>query len=201
MLKYDKSKVVFLDTETTGLYPWMGHEVWEIGHIDWNSRSGVWEETVWHVTPDLTRADPFSLSICRFYERTPGLYAPDRNSFWDNPIRVAAKLVRTLNGKHVIGAIPWFDIQMLHQFFTRNGQAPPTCHYHLIDVEAMALGYIAAMPNTSNNTDELPLPWKSEWLFERLGIVKQVDEEAHTAIGDTRKVKEVWERMVGHNQL
>jgi hypothetical protein len=70
------SRLVFLDTETTGLNPWH-HEVWEIAvitrkvieHEDQPTQT-VDEEHVFHVKPDLTKADPTALRICRYYERT-----------------------------------------------------------------------------------------------------------------------------------
>ena len=190
-MKYDKSKIVFCDTETTGLYPELGHEVWEIATIHWSDHKTHWIENTWRVRPRLELADPIALSINGYYERYM------QESF-NNPEVVAGNLGPLLSGKHLVGAIPSFDALFLDRFLRRHSQCP-TWHYHVIDIEAMVIGWLARETffNTREDSEiELPLPWKSDWMFEQLGLADFGAEE-HTALGDTRKVKEVWERMVG----
>jgi hypothetical protein len=59
--------LVFLDTETTGVHP--AREVWEIGMIRRDDEGE--REIQFFVDVDLSLADPFGLSIGKFYERHP----------------------------------------------------------------------------------------------------------------------------------
>src|SRR5947209_20433850 len=129
-----------------------------------------WLHRLYRVYPDLTTASPDALRISGFYERTArmrnpstdmhargdGVYnlvdgftgEPDKpplgGYLWSSPRALADLLARTLVGQHVVGACPWFDAALhgsfLSEFLRKNGQRL-ACHYHLIDVEAMAVGY------------------------------------------------------------
>ncbi|HEY0643681.1 MAG TPA: 3'-5' exonuclease [Nocardioides sp.] len=196
--------IVFLDTETTGLDS-DRCDVWEIGaivRVPGNSDM----EYLWQVQPDLTKAEPTGLRVGRFYERSlvtgPGrpsaitVIDPDNpeQAVYDELERhtnrgvVAARLARILDGAHVVGAVPDFDQRFLRRFLARHGQAL-TCHYHLIDVEVLAVGYLAgrgeALP---------PLPWRSDDLGAALGV-KVREEDRHTALGDARWVRDMYDAI------
>jgi hypothetical protein len=180
----DTSNVVFLDTETTGLYVDAGHEPYEIAYII----DG--KEIVHWIKPDLSKADPIALKIGHFYERTADFpYAEgiknERGQAWSLASYIAPAVARDLNGRHIVGAVPSFDDVMLKAFLRKNGQAP-TWHYHLIDVEALIAGKLGVEP-----------PWKSDELSLKIGVEPPNDEDRHTAIGDARWVKQMYEAVMG----
>jgi len=97
---------------------------------------------------------------------------------------VAERLARILDGAHLVGAVPSFDAAFLEPFLRRHGQA--ACwHYHLVDVEAMAAGNAQAEP-----------PWNSEDLSRWVGV--EPDQfDRHTALGDARWAKAIYDAVLG----
>lgn len=173
--------VVFLDTETTGLDP-DRHEIWDLAYII----DG--EETVFQLDPDLSKADPFALTVGRFYERRPFWYTLRDGK----PSHVVAQtVVQDLKGRHIVGAVPSFDDAFLKRFVSAH-RLPVTWHYHLIDVEALAVGYLSAQ----GLDYPLTLPWDSEML-SRWVEVDPNNFERHSALGDARWAKAVYEKVMG----
>lgn len=197
-MTYDPSKLFFTDCETTGLDP-NRHDAWEIAWIEYDAKNNLWEENVRHLWPPaLQDAEPIALSINQFYERTQ----PVQVGSWDDPRYVAEEIAYATAGKHIVGACPWFDVGFYTKLLNNNGFTP-AWHYHLIDVEALGIGHLAAtsgaielgrhrQPNL-----ELPLPWKSDWLAKELGLERPEAKERHTALGDTREVKATFEHIMG----
>lgn len=205
------SKIAFLDTETTGL-DHERHEVWEIGLI---TRDGdVDTEYLWQLWPDLTLADPTGLRISRFYEREQltrtgdygqaaielVLTTSDRGSFefeqWQprTPKQVAAELARLLDGRTIIGAVPSFDANFLTTFLRSEGEAA-TWHYHLVDVENVAVGYLLANAHEDGHGKSLLPPYDSDELAKMCGVSPPSGEDRHTALGDAKWVKRWWDQM------
>ena len=194
--------VVVVDTETTGLDP-RQHEVYEIALIEADGT-----ENRWWIEPDLARADPTALRIGHYYERAPlavwGGKAWRRkreDNGWEStrPEEVAASVANRVFGKHLIGAVPSFDAAFLEVFLRRHKQSP-AWHYHLIDVEALAVGYLAGRMAVSGDSIEphaeaIGPPWDSSELTERLGI-KVSDEDKHTALGDARWAKAIYDAVM-----
>jgi len=162
--------IVFVDTETTGLDP-SRHEVWDIGLI----LGDTGEAIEWHLWPDLSRADSNSLRLTDFYGRTA-------TWTWDDPAHVAKRFATLTSGKHLVGAVPSFDAAFLAPFLRAHGQAP-AWHYHLVDVEALVAGYLRIEP-----------PWDSDELAEAIGVPRL--DGKHTAIGDARWAKAVYDAVV-----
>ena len=143
--------VVGLDLETTGLEP-ERHEIWEIGAIVRDHRVDAWNgEWRWLIRPNLRTADAGALRVGRFYERFPLEIGTAR--LMESPLggdakrlltrdQVAADVAPLLDGAHLVGAVPAFDAAFLSKFLRAYGQAP-TWHHHLIDVEALTVGYLA----------------------------------------------------------
>ena len=190
------NEIVFLDTETTSLDDERG-EVWEIGLIDDLSS----REYCWQIRPDLTTADPNSLRISGYYRRNHmadhligdalRLAHPYHVGAGITTKAVAQELAMLLAGKTVIGAVPDFDYRFLRKFLARHGEVW-TAHYHLIDIEAMAAGYLIGR-NKGHAAARLPtvsveLPWKSDDLSRELGV-EPTDFLRHTALGDCRWVR------------
>lgn len=193
-MSYDPTKLFFTDCKTTGV-DHARHEAWEIAWIVWDSEFMTWREEVRRIWPQaLQCADPIALSINQFYQRTePVVSAPV--SAWDDPRAVAEEIAYASAGRHIVGACPWFDARFYEKLLLANGYTP-AWHYHMIDVEALAVGWLSGFQDV-NSPVELPLPWKSEWLSEQLGITRPDKSIRHTALGDTREVKATFEFITG----
>jgi hypothetical protein len=196
-------------------------------------------EYLWRVHPNLKRADPTGLRISQFYRRTVemrwktvdtqvgAMYQEghvcnlahtvkrdecDGAEHWSDPRFLSSELARMLDGRHVVGAVPDFDSRFLGRFLNRYAEAA-TWHYHLVDIETMAVGYLhgrdaerrrwietLGRPPEGEPGDPLVLhppiglPWSSHHLSKACGIAPGAYEE-HTALGDTRWVRDWWDLL------
>jgi DNA polymerase III epsilon subunit-like protein len=166
--------VVFLDCETTGLYPALGHEPWEIACI-WQDDE-KWKETLFYPEVDLSIADPNALRLTSYYSRraSESWYVESRASAAESVAEITA-------GKYIVGAVPSFDAGMLDPWLRRNGQCL-SWHYHLICCEALAAGLLGQEP-----------PWNSDDLSRNLGVEPT---DRHTALGDARWAKAMYEAVM-----
>lgn len=214
--------LAFIDTETTGLdREW--HEIWEVALV-LRDNEGVESERVWQLPVDLGQADPMALKIGRWYERRwpwpvyePGRTMPDE---WDDEKRKsaavtaqaeyvvptermaewAALFAELTNGAHIVGAVSSFDEERLWKLLRRH-HACPTWHYHLIEVENLAVGWVKAVHLDSDQEawergDGIASPpWDSEELSRAVGVdPDQFDR--HTALGDARWAKAIYDRVM-----
>ncbi len=155
--------LVFLDTETTALHA--GRRAWEVAmirvepHLPEDTpgmRRGV---SFFVGDVDLTGADPMSLRVGGFYDRHP-LYlggrspSPERSWVQRDPLdpsrpgprvltesQAARVVAEWTHGAHLVGAVPSFDAEVLDRML-RHHRLVPAWHYHLIDVEALMVGYL-----------------------------------------------------------
>ncbi len=193
------TRICFIDTETTSLRP--DRRAWEIGIIAREpGRADV--EHHWFIDGhdlDLGSADVMSLKIGRFYERHPQ-YRLDRESTGTDTESEydALRLIEAITrGAHLVGAVVSFDADVLGQRMRANGICP-SWHYHLIDCEALAVGYLHALDTAPDGNDpDIPLPWKSDDLSAALGI-KVSEEDRHTALGDARWAMAIYDKVTGH---
>lgn len=216
------TEIAFVDCETTGLDP-DRHEIWELAIIkaDHDPDVGVVNETeyVWQFPVDLSVADPMALRIGRFYERRSKVRPsgdvaalcriayPSTPAKWDSTSRIeAAELIaRLLDGRHMVGAVPSFDAKFLERFLRRHGHCP-TWHYHLVDVEALAAGWLAgAKPDwlaadvkesQEYAADTARPPWKSDDLTRAVGV-EITEDDRHTALGDARWAMATYKAVLG----
>lgn len=212
-------RIVFLDLETTGLDP-DRHEPWEIGLIARGHYAND-REFLWRVMPDLTKADPNSLRIGRYYERTAGhlaptltaanLASPDAKPKWSLPGAVAPILAGLLDGAHIVACNPSFDAAFLKRFLPEHGHAF-TAHYHLIDIGSMVAGWAHGVARQAadelsrrdlphDTITEIPAlvtspPWDSDTLSRAVGVDPEAFER-HTALGDARWVRAQWDAITG----
>jgi hypothetical protein len=195
--------ICFIDTETTSLRH--DRRAWEIGIIA-RASDGSETEHHWFVSVrdlDLGNADPFSLKIGRFYERHPG--ADDMADPWDScEQNVLGEVERVTRSAHLVGAVVSFDAEVLGARMRENGILP-SWHYHLIDIEALAVGYLSGSPaygasgagsKRQETRDLITPPWKSDDLSAVLGITVPEDER-HTALGDARWARAIYDAVMG----
>ena len=190
------ASVCFIDTETTSLRH--DRRAWEIGIIA-RASDGSETEHHWFVGAedlDLGNADVMSLKIGRFYERHP-----QPSAHWTTGLPVVSSEATALRdveavtrGAHLVGAVVSFDADVLGQRMRANGICP-SWHYHLIDVEALAVGYLAGR-GSADLFDPSALPWKSDDLSAALGITVR-DEDRHTALGDAKWARAIYDAVMG----
>jgi hypothetical protein len=190
--------LAFLDCETDGVHP--GRKPWEIAIV---RREPDGTEIEWQafVEIDLATADPFGLRVGRFYDRHPfgqhisqGKELPEFRALrylsrWD----AAHAVARLTHGAHIVGAVPNFDTECLDPLLREHGLLPGW-HYHLIDVESLAVGHLAAQGKA------IVPPWRSDELGELLGVESASDEERHTAMGDVRWVMRTYDAIMNSSQ-
>lgn len=181
----------FIDTETTGLDPDV-HEIWEVGAIVDD------EEHHWFLPVDLGRADAMALKIGHFHERWQS--SELGRSFMNaaTPLDVFARDFAALTrGRHLVGAVPSFDDERLRKLLRANG-ACPEWHYHLIDVETLAVGYLWGQVQGDVIPDPVirKLPWDSEALSKAVGVMPPNESERHTALSDARWAKRIYEAVI-----
>lgn len=200
------SDIVFLDTETLGL----DHDapIWEFAAI---RRQASGTETSLHIFIEHEPEPWLSEMPARFAAD----YRDRYNLVDDIPVYTeydaAEMIVDFLHDDeqppHIVGAVPDFDTTRLTRLLVRNEFAGVTrcerialaCqtmphrlpwHYHLIDVENLAVGYLSALGQL------IDPPYKSDTLSAALGVdPEQFDR--HTAMGDVLWVRAQYDAIMG----
>lgn len=210
------SRLCFVDCETTGIRPDQGAECWEIALIvrdiealtaDYEIRKAEDGEWVWHLRPDLTRADPGALKVGGYYERNrargldPGdgkrIVQPqgmDDDQFATPGHALALEVATLLDGAHLIAANPAFDAGHLDAFLRQHGQCL-TVDYHYTDIGSLVRGWA----HGSFASIEIPFPLKLADAA-RLARVDPADYDLHTALGDARLARDVFDAVTGGAQ-
>ncbi|MGW2908774.1 3'-5' exonuclease [Streptomyces sp. NPDC001204] len=186
--------LAFADVESTGLDPFL-HEAWEIAVI--HRCDGVDEEHVFRIKPDITGADPESLRINRYHERTA---ATDWK--WDDPHLAAAQLHDLLDGAVLVGSNPSFDADMIRNLFVRYYDDAKPWHYRTVDVVTLAAGWLYGRASewTARDCDAtwygkvataIGWPWKTHQVSEIAQVPMPTPDVAHTALGDARWARDL----------
>lgn len=213
--------IVAIDTETICLDA-RRRLAWDVAMIR-REPGGAETEHQFFIDVDLADADPFALNIGGFYKRHPlGRFLrwqpmvnrnrPAGDNYYGGHTpgrllipRVAAEAVaQVTHGAHLVGAIPSFDAQTLEELLRNNGLTP-AWHYHIMDVEAMAVGFIRGEhgafskddPAVVQEREVIAPPWKSDDLGRLLGVEPPSEEERHTALGDARMALRWYDRIMG----
>lgn len=188
--------LVFLDTETTGLS--LDDDIWEFAAI--------------RREPDGTETETH-LFIEHSYERCaklPQSFRDDhKNRYRDHravsKIAAAGVMHRVLGGydgskPHVVGAVPNFDTERIARTLAKSSLTP-SWHYHLIDVENLAVGYLMSTAQDWSSVsavarrDLAAPPWKSDDLAEALGVTI-TEAERHTPMGDARWAMRIYDAVM-----
>jgi len=200
------ASVCFIDTETTSLRH--DRRAWEIGIIA--RTNGIDTEHHWFIDIndlDLGNADVMSLKIGRFYDRHPQarLDKDFAGPEVDDELDVLYEVETVTRGAHLVGAVVSFDADVLSQRMRANGICP-SWHYHVVDVEALAAGWLhrhaAVLENREATIEEATAlrrlaspPWKSDDLSAALGITVS-EEDRHTALGDAKWARAIYDAVM-----
>ena len=179
--------IVFLDTETTGLHP--ERRAWDIALIRRDESAEIRHQ--WFIEAedlDLGNADPFALQVSQFYDRHPDYGHSDVVPLAEQAVLEAVE--RLTRGAHLVGAVPSFDANVLDRRMRAHGLLP-AWHHHLIDVEALAVGYLAAKGKT------VDLPWRSDDLSNACGVEPPASNRRHTALEDARWAMRWYDAIIG----
>lgn len=191
--------LAFLDTETTGLDP-TRHEVWEIAVIR-RERDGSETDSLWQLRVPLETADPEALKISRYHER----FAV--RDTWDAAAIIDSTSGRVLNlslpellfdvqdalaDAVVVGSNPGFDLAFLTALLKRHGRRLPW-HYRPADVATLAAGWLHGAGFGHIAT----VPYSSRDLSRAVGVEPPSDDTAHTALGDARWARDVYDAITG----
>lgn len=191
------TRLVFMDTETTGLEH--DADVWEFaaiirtpGHDD--------HEVQFCVEHDIAKAARLPEPFLSDYRSR---YVPEQAV----PVAKAVTWMASIftGGTHVVGAVPNFDTERIARLFRAHG-VEPGWHYHLIDVETLAVGFLAGVcrlggatvdKSVSWLTGPPPLPWDSDTLSRGLGVEPPKQGEGrHTALGDARWTRDLYDAVM-----
>lgn len=176
-------RLVFIDTETTSLRH--DRRAWEIALIVRDPDVGRDVENTFLIDSadlDLGNADLMSLKIGKFYERHPYATGDLTTTIWSE-YRALVEVERLTRGAVLVGAVPNFDAEVLGNCMREHGICP-SWHYHLIDVETLAAGAL-----------KLPPPWNFDKVLSRYGLTYD-EADRHTALGDTRMVRDLYDAIM-----
>jgi hypothetical protein len=219
--------LVFVDLETVTLDPY-GDVIWEIAAILRDPDKANISKWVWQVRPDVHKLSGFSRPDFEKRFRVPdnaeAMLWTDLDEDWEEPGRpmsrtsVADMFASLTHRRHVVGAVPDFDTWRMRFFVER--WAPHTAltwHYHLRDVENLAVGWLCGVeigrerergaqlttgPRPARDSDWRPDwlesdgSWKSDNLYKAMGINPN-RYARHTALGDTELNMAVYDKVFG----
>lgn len=177
----------FMDTETLGLDP--DAPVWEFAAIRRTYVEGVPHEQEFHCFID-HRADPW---LNQMHANGGSSFVKDYLLRFDAPRAMTSHRACELINKatrdaHIVGAVPSFDTERLTTLLHSRG-FEPAWHYHLIDVENVVVGHLAAKGLVCTP------PWKSDSLSRAVGVEPE-DFNRHTAMGDCQWVRAQWNSVM-----
>lgn len=190
--------VLFVDIETTGLDLYR-HVPWEVAIIEENGTEHRWFLPL--TAKEIARADEIALDVGGFHVRHPqgnAYNGLDLDAFVGPPRGVAQDIARLTHGAHLCGAIVSFDAYRLERLLARE-DIKQSWHYHLIDVESMAIGFVCGQEKAlvEDVQAALSIPWKADALHRAI-LGDALDDprfEKHTALGDARMAKAVYDAI------
>jgi hypothetical protein len=121
---------------------------------------------------------------------------------------------RLTHNAQLVGAVISFDADRLWRLLTANG-VQPSWHYHIVDVEALVVGYLRGLYAFAGNNlaIDLPIeahgktyttvseitthPWDSAALSKAVGV-DPADFDRHTAAGDVLWARALHDAVMGN---
>lgn len=202
--------LAFVDTETTHLDAELG-DAWEVAVIlrDLDDNKPTDTEYVWQIRPNLATADPESLKIGRYLERfaVPVPAEAAWTGYEDGPIlpmtraAVVGALMNVLGGAVMVGSNPGFDDRFLRKLL---GPGSAQWHYRPVDIATLAAGrklgmaeMVRRMRGKPLPSDKVPFPFSSRDLSRWTGVEPPGGDVAHTALGDARWARDVFDAVTG----
>lgn len=171
--------LLFLDCETLGLD--INAPIWEVAAVRVNQfAESSLEMFVAHDPANWVATLPNS-----FQEDYHQRYTLDNA---DTPEVVIHNLSLMAKGAIVVGSNPSFDMQRLEKLSSDVDGEMLGWHYHPIDVPTMVHGWLLG-----KGIAPAP-PWKSDYLSRIVGV-DPADFDRHTAMGDVRWCKAMWEAI------
>jgi DNA polymerase III epsilon subunit-like protein len=170
-----RTRFVFMDTEATGL----DHRRHELTEVSWVVRFEDGREEERRFFPEHTTdgADSDALELTRYEDRI----APQRRTSASEWLTLFLEDARDAV---LVGAVPDFDAKHLERMCRKLG-LEPTWDHHLLDVETLALPFIAPGPEAPRSLAKT---------CAALGIPHDKDQ-AHGALYDARQAMRVFDRV------
>ncbi|MET9222415.1 hypothetical protein ABZX65_27125 [Streptomyces sp. NPDC003300] len=201
--------LAFVDTETTHLSAEIG-EIWELAVI-LRDLGGTENEHVWQFAPRTLDADIHgeALQVGRYHERfavPDGCTAAYITGGDIDPMTRAdaiTEVTEILRGAVLIGSNAAFDDRHLRKLLDLRGEQQPW-HYRPVCVATLAAGFLygaltmKAGGDRDYFADDYPaVPFKSYDVSEAIDVKRPADDVAHTALGDARWARDVWDAVTG----
>lgn len=216
--------IVFLDTETTHLEPDL-REIWEVGMVkrdldgDTELQFFVEVDLAYADERSLEVGGFYQRSpqgrVMRGLDPNGRLLSKAK--------MVELVELWTRDQAHIVGANPSFDTETLNRDM-RFCSVGPDWHHHLIDIESLVAGYLRnnqrraylrllEMQDMSDRTDEyrveqrvvsgeiaeignaISLPYRLTALTTAMGVDLPAVRARHTALGDARWVRNLWDAV------
>ncbi|MFE7954429.1 hypothetical protein [Streptomyces sp. NPDC057413] len=202
--------IAFVDTETTHLDAEIG-QAWEVAVILREEDGGQTTDTeyVWQFAVDLAVADPEALRIGRYHERNIIGQTCDCEAAFTEPNAITCMtrsdavkaVINVLSGTVMVGSNPGFDDRFLRKLL---GPGCAQWHYRPIDIAVLAAGRKLGIADVLRRfggrplpSDKVALPFSSRDLSRWMGVEPPGDGVAHTALGDARWTRDVFDAVTG----